>query len=90
MQFENIWLSRYPRPQHCTHDQDTDFIGAEFQYMLMRSGIKDVPTTVRNPQANAICEQLHQLIANTLQILLNQNKTTNVYFYYAVTRPPQG
>jgi hypothetical protein len=50
MQFENIWLSCYPRPQHCIHDEGTKFIGIEFQYMLMRSGIKDVPTTVRNPQ----------------------------------------
>jgi hypothetical protein len=57
MQFKNIWLSHYPRPQHCIHDQGTEFIGAEFQYMLMQSGIKDdVPTTVQNPQANAICE----------------------------------
>jgi hypothetical protein len=57
MKFENIWLSRYPWPMCCIHNQGTEFfMGAEFQYMLMQSGIKDVPTTIRNPQANAACE----------------------------------
>jgi transposase InsO family protein len=78
MQFENIWLARYPRPMRCIHDQGTEFIGADFQYILMRAGIKDVPTTVRNPQANAVCERLHQSVANTLRILLSQNPPANV------------
>jgi hypothetical protein len=57
MQFENIWLARYPWPMRCIHDQGTKFIGADFQYILIHTGIKDVPaTTVRNPQANAVCE----------------------------------
>ena len=30
--------------------------------MLTVNGIKDVTTTIQNPQANAICEQLHQTI----------------------------
>jgi transposase InsO family protein len=70
MQFKNIWrLSHYPRPQRCRHDQGTKFIGSDFQYMLIQSGIKDFPTTVWKPQANTICEWLHQSIANTLWIL---------------------
>jgi hypothetical protein len=39
MQFENIWLAWYPWPMSCVHDQGTKFIGADFQYILMRSGI---------------------------------------------------
>ncbi len=31
MQFENMWLSRYPRPLRCLHDRGTEFIGADFQ-----------------------------------------------------------
>jgi transposase InsO family protein len=58
---------------HCIHDQGTEFIGADFQYIIMRAGIKDIPTTVQNPQANAVCERLHQSVANTLQIILRQN-----------------
>jgi transposase InsO family protein len=58
---------------HCVHDQGTAFIGAELQDVLMHAGIKDVPTTVRNPQANAVCKKLHQSVANILWILLSQN-----------------
>ncbi len=35
--------------------------------MLKEYGIKLKPITVRNPQANAICEQLHQVIGNIIQ-----------------------
>ena len=55
-QFENSWLARYPKPVACIHDQGTEFTGYEFQMLLQRQGIKDRPTTVKNPQANAICE----------------------------------
>ena len=33
---------------------------------LQQHGIKDVPTTSRNPQANAVCEHMHQTVANVL------------------------
>jgi hypothetical protein len=46
--------------------------------MLMGACIKDVPTTVHNPQANAICEQIHHSIANTQRILLSQNPPANI------------
>jgi transposase InsO family protein len=78
MQFENIWLARYPRPMRCVHNQGTECIGADFQYILMRAGTKDAPTTVRNPQAKAVCERLHQSDANTLHILLSQNPPAKV------------
>jgi transposase InsO family protein len=78
MHFVNIWLSRYPRPMKCIHDQGTKFIGADFQEVLRRAGIQDVPTTVCNPQANAVCEQLHQSVGNTLRILLAANPPNNV------------
>lgn len=65
--FENLWLSRYPRPNRCIHDNGSEFIGSEFQEVLERNGIIDVPTTSRNPQANAICERMHQTIGNVLR-----------------------
>jgi hypothetical protein len=46
--------------------------------MRAAGGIKDVPTTVHNPQANAVCERLHQSVANILRILLGQNPPANV------------
>ena len=37
----------------CIHDNGPEFMGAPFMRMLEVNGIKDVPTTVKNPQANA-------------------------------------
>ena len=39
--------------------------------------IKDVPTTSKNPQANAICERMHQTVANILRTNLNSNPPPN-------------
>ena len=39
--------------------------------MLHVNGIEDVTTTVKNPQANAICKRLHQSVSNTLQNMLH-------------------
>ena len=69
LQFENTWLSRYPLPRACIHDQGGEFIGHPFQQLLQRHGIEDRPTTARNPQANAICECMHQAIGNTLRAM---------------------
>jgi transposase InsO family protein len=79
MQFENIWLAQYPRPMRCMHDQGTEFITADFQHiLLMRIGIKDVPTTVCNPQTKAVCKRLHQSVTKTLHIMLSQNPPANI------------
>jgi hypothetical protein len=32
---------------------------------------KDIPTTSKNPQANAICERMHQTVGNVLRTLLH-------------------
>ena len=37
--------------------------------MLSRNNIKARPITAKNPQANAICERMHQSIGNTLRVL---------------------
>ena len=46
--------------------------------MLCVNGIKDVTTTVKNPQANAICERLHQSISNTLRSMLCAQPHNNI------------
>ena len=46
--FEESWLSRYPRPIVCCHYNGGEFNGWEFQSILSRMGIKDVPKTSRN------------------------------------------
>ena len=63
-QFENCWLSRYPCPIKCIHDNGGEFIRWNFQEMLTRSGIRSKPTSVKNPQSNAMCELMHKTIAD--------------------------
>ena len=65
-QFENVWLSQYLRPNCCIHDNGGRFIGWYFQQKLHQHGIKDVSTTSRNPQANVVCERMHQTVAKHL------------------------
>ena len=49
-----------------------------FQSMLLQNQIKPVPTTVKNPQANAIIERMHFTIGNQLRIQLHDNPPTNI------------
>jgi hypothetical protein len=71
MQFVNTWLARYPKPTSCVFDQGGEFIGWAFQHMLEENDIQRRPTTTKNPQANAICERMHQSIGNSLRVLRN-------------------
>ena len=76
-QFANCWLSRYPWPQKCVHDNGGEFTGWEFQQLLEQCRIQDAPTTSRNPQANAICERMHQTMGNVLRTLLHGHPINN-------------
>ena len=78
MLFENNWLARYPRPSRCIHDNGGEYTGAAFLHMLKVNGIKDVTTTVKNPQANAICERFHQSISNMLHTMLHTYPPNNI------------
>ena len=72
--FEESWLSRYPRPMACCHDNGGEFSGWEFQLLLSRLGIRDVPTTSRNPASNGIVERMHQTIGNHLRTFIHGNE----------------
>jgi transposase InsO family protein len=67
--FENSWVARSPRPLRCIHDNGGEVLGIDFQRVLEINGIKDAPTTVKNPQSNEICKRMHQLAGNLLQTL---------------------
>jgi transposase InsO family protein len=69
--FAQVWLSRYPWPARCVHDNGGEFVGPEFQFLLQSCRIKDAPTSSKNPQANAICERMHQTVGNVLRTLLH-------------------
>ena len=69
--FSQAWLARYPRPMRCVHDKGGEFVGGPFQWQLTKFGIKDVQSTSKNPQSNAICERMHQTVGNVLRVLLH-------------------
>jgi hypothetical protein len=46
---------------------------------MQRCKIKDVTTTAKNPQANSICEQMHQIVGNVLRIILHGKPPKNIY-----------
>ena len=60
------WFSRYPRCQHIIYDNGSEF-KLHFEALCDSYGIKRKPTSVKNPQANAILERVHQVIATMLR-----------------------
>ena len=76
-QFQSYWLSRYPKPNKCIHDNGGEFIGALFLGLLRYALIQSKPTTLKNPQANAIYERLHLAMGNILRVITQTNPPTN-------------
>jgi Integrase core domain. len=75
--FHIIWLCRYPTPTSCIHDNGPEFIAQEFQDVLRYYGIKDVPTTSKNPQANSIIEHVHLTMGYMLRALILETRSRN-------------
>ena len=73
MHFENTWLSKYPRPLNVIHDQGGEFVGYDFQRRLEVHDIRSSSITAKNPQANSVCERMHQAIGNSLRVLSTMN-----------------
>ena len=46
--------------------------------MLYQHGIKDVAITIKNPQANAICERTHQTVGDVLRTLMHAHPPQNI------------
>ena len=55
------WLCRYPRYQKLIYDNGSEF-KLHFDHLCDSYSIKRKPTTVKNPQANAVLERVHQVI----------------------------
>jgi hypothetical protein len=65
---ERSWLCRYPWPEEIIYDNGGEFIGPEFQSLIRDEyHIKCKPISVKNPQANAIIERVHQVIGNMIR-----------------------
>jgi hypothetical protein len=59
------WFSRYLRCQHLIYDKGSEF-KLHFEALCDSYGIKHKLTSVKNPQANAILERVHQVIMTML------------------------
>jgi transposase InsO family protein len=71
--FVNAWLACFPKPISSVHDPGLEFIGWNFQEILHHNNIQSCCTTTKNPQANAICEWMHQSVGNSLRVLQQWN-----------------
>ena len=61
--FDQVWLSRYPRPKQVIFDNGSEF-KKDFIPLLRDFAIKPKPTMVKNPQSNSPVERIHQVIMN--------------------------
>ncbi len=59
------WFSRYPHCQYIMYDNGSKF-KLHFWFLYNTYGIKHKPTSVKNPQANAILEHIHAVLGNML------------------------
>ena len=74
---EKTWFTRYPLPQRIVFDRGTESM-AEFAKICQNDyGLKMKPITTRNPQSNAIIEQIHQTIGNVIRIFDVSNIVNN-------------
>lgn len=64
--FNKQWLSRYPRPRQIVYDNGSEF-KLHFKDLCESYNIKRKPTTVKNPQANAILERVHGVFGDMLR-----------------------
>ncbi len=60
------WFSYYPCCQHIIHDNRSKF-KLHFEALCESYGIKHKPTSVKNPQANAILKRVHQTLMAMLR-----------------------
>ena len=73
--FNKTWLCRYPRPVEVVFDNGSEF-KKDFKELLKSYSIKRKPTTIKNPQANAILERVHGVIADMMRTSdLNRQET---------------
>jgi hypothetical protein len=60
-----IWLCRYPQYCYSIYNNGSEF-KLHFETLCNSYGIKRKPTMIKNPQANAICECIHQVLGTMM------------------------
>jgi hypothetical protein len=75
--FNQVWLSRYPRPKEVVFDNGSEF-KKDFLPLLKDFSIKPKPTTIKNPQANSPVERIHKVVMN---MFTTKNLTGQIFDY---------
>jgi hypothetical protein len=76
--FTQSSLCQYLCPVQCLHDMGGEFIRQNFQWLLEIFSIKDVCSTSKNPQSNAIYERKHQTVNNVIRTPVHTNPPCNM------------
>ena len=71
------WLSRYPRPKRVVFNNGLEF-KQDFIPLVKDIDIKPVLTLIKNPQANAPIERVHQVLNH---IFLTKNLNSQIFDY---------
>ena len=66
-QVELAWLTRYPLPNNFMIDRGKEFLADSKIITANDYGMLCGPISVRNPQANANVERVHQTIGNIIR-----------------------
>ena len=64
--FNKSWLSRYPRSKNIIYNNGSEFKN-HFESLCDSYGLKRKPTTIKNPQANAILERVHAVLGDMMR-----------------------
>jgi hypothetical protein len=64
--FNKQWLSRYPRAKTIVYDNGSEF-KLYFEELCDSYNLKRKPTSVKNPQANAILERIHGVLGDMMR-----------------------
>ena len=83
-------LNRCPWPDQVNLDRGKEFVRIDFKDMVKSScGVKTKFVTARNPQANAIIERLHQVLANLCCTFeLEDNHMDEMNPWAGICQPP--
>ena len=63
---ECAWITKHPRLTQVILDRGGEFMAEVISLLRDKYDVKSKPITTRNPQANAILEQAHQMIGNII------------------------
>jgi hypothetical protein len=80
------WFCRYPRPRAAIFDNGPEFL-SEFLELLRSYGVIAKSTTIKNPQANAFVERIHQVMSDaigTMELHERQFDDTTIMLCYRV------